>query len=262
MVDAELDRAPQHGAGGVGVAGRAEDAGAGELHRAEADAADGLVAEERGRGMADRLRYGRLSHKKRLIMGVAPPPTRREELAGFLRHHRQATTPESVGLPRDGRRRTPGLRREEVSQLAGVGLSWYTWLEQGRDITPSAGVLDALARVLGLDPAERAHLFDLAGVALPVGRAVPDGARGAGRIVDGLGPTRPTSSGRARRARVERRRDPPRPAPAAPDGVPNMLWWMFTAPARRADLAGHRPPDPRALPQRPRPAVRRPAFGA
>ena len=60
-------------------------------------------------------------------MGVAPPPTRREELAEFLRHLRERTAPEAVGL--DGgssRRRTPGLRREEVSQLAGVGLSWYT----------------------------------------------------------------------------------------------------------------------------------------
>jgi transcriptional regulator with XRE-family HTH domain len=70
-------------------------------------------------------------------------------------------------VPVNGHRRTPGLRREEVSQLAGVGLSWYTWLEQGRDITPSSSVLDALARVLNLDVAERTHLFDLAGVSLP-----------------------------------------------------------------------------------------------
>ena len=77
-------------------------------------------------------------------------------------------TPESVGLPANGRRRTPGLRREEVAQLAGVGLSWYTWLEQGRDITPSASVLDALARVLDLDPPERAHLFHLARVEVPL----------------------------------------------------------------------------------------------
>jgi hypothetical protein len=76
-----------------------------------------------------------------------------------LRHRRERTSPESVGLPAGGRRRTPGLRREEVSQLAGVGLSWYTWLGQGRDITPSSGVVDALARVLDLDPHERAHLF-------------------------------------------------------------------------------------------------------
>ena len=103
-----------------------------------------------------------------MILGLAPPPTRRDKLAEFLRLHRERTSPESVGLQAGGRRRTPGLRREEVSQLAGVGLSWYTWLEQGRDITPSSGVVDALARVLDLDPHERAHLFHLAGVALPV----------------------------------------------------------------------------------------------
>ena len=73
-------------------------------------------------------------------MGLAPPPTRRHELAEFLRHRREATTPDSVGLAANGNRRTPGLRREEVSQLAGVGLSWYTWLEQGREITPSPSV--------------------------------------------------------------------------------------------------------------------------
>jgi transcriptional regulator with XRE-family HTH domain len=101
-------------------------------------------------------------------MGVAPPPTRREELAEFLRHLRERTAPEAVGLDGRGRRRTPGLRREEVSQLAGVGLSWYTWLEQGREITPSSSVLDALALVFGLSVAERAHLYDLAGVAVPV----------------------------------------------------------------------------------------------
>jgi transcriptional regulator with XRE-family HTH domain len=103
-----------------------------------------------------------------LILGLAPPPTRRDELAEFLRNRREATTPDAVGLSANGNRRTPGLRREEVSQLAGVGLSWYTWLEQGRDITPSSSVLDALARVYDLDPAERAHLFHLARVALPV----------------------------------------------------------------------------------------------
>jgi transcriptional regulator with XRE-family HTH domain len=102
------------------------------------------------------------------IMGVAPPPTRVQELAEFLRHLREATNPESLGISTEGaRRRTPGLRREEVSQLAGVGLSWYTWLEQGREITPSASVLDALALVFDLSAAERGHLFDLAEVAIP-----------------------------------------------------------------------------------------------
>jgi transcriptional regulator with XRE-family HTH domain len=63
------------------------------------------------------------------------------------------------------RRRTPGLRREEVAQLAGVGVTWYTWLEQGRDINPSAQVLDAIARTLQFDVHEHSHLFTLAGVA-------------------------------------------------------------------------------------------------
>ena len=81
---------------------------------------------------------------------------------------RAACRPRAPAWSADGRRRTPGLRREEVAQLAGVGLSWYTWLEQGRDIKPSAQVLDALARVLRLDAGERAHLFHLARVELPL----------------------------------------------------------------------------------------------
>ncbi|HEX4626636.1 MAG TPA: helix-turn-helix transcriptional regulator [Solirubrobacteraceae bacterium] len=102
-------------------------------------------------------------------MGAAPPPSARHaELTDFLRTRRAQVTPERVGLEANGRRRTPGLRREEVAQLAGVGLSWYTWLEQGRDIHPSAHVLDAIARVLALDAAERAHLFHLARVELPL----------------------------------------------------------------------------------------------
>ena len=102
-------------------------------------------------------------------MGAAPPPSARHaELTDFLRTRRAQVTPEQVGLEANGRRRTPGLRREEVAQLAGVGLSWYTWLEQGRDIPPSAHVLDAIARVLALDAAERAHLFHLARVELPL----------------------------------------------------------------------------------------------
>jgi transcriptional regulator with XRE-family HTH domain len=66
-----------------------------------------------------------------------------------------------VGLPGGGRRRTPGLRREEVATLAGVGTTWYTWLEQGRDVRASLDVLEALARALRLNPAERAHLVTL-----------------------------------------------------------------------------------------------------
>ncbi|SER80608.1 Helix-turn-helix domain-containing protein [Streptomyces sp. yr375] len=87
---------------------------------------------------------------------------RRHELAAFLRSRRERITPEQVGLPRGTRRRTPGLRREEVAHLSAVGVTWYTWLEQSRDIHVSVQVLDALARTLELDPSERAHLFQLA----------------------------------------------------------------------------------------------------
>ncbi|MFI6847435.1 helix-turn-helix transcriptional regulator [Kitasatospora sp. NBC_00085] len=90
---------------------------------------------------------------------------RRTELARFLKACRARVTPEDVGLPPGLRRRTPGLRREEVAQLAGVGVTWYTWLEQGRPINASEQVLLAVARALRLDATEREHLFRLAGVA-------------------------------------------------------------------------------------------------
>jgi transcriptional regulator with XRE-family HTH domain len=92
---------------------------------------------------------------------------RRRELAAFLRSRRDRLSPQVLGLPDGGRRRTPGLRREEVAQHAGVGLTWYTWLEQGRAINASAEVLSAIARTLRLDRFERAHLFTLAGVPDP-----------------------------------------------------------------------------------------------
>ncbi len=84
---------------------------------------------------------------------------RREELADFLRTKRASLQPEDVGLPDGGRRRTPGLRREEVALLAGVGTTWYTWLEQGRDVRASLEVLEALSRALRLSPAERSHVI-------------------------------------------------------------------------------------------------------
>lgn len=87
---------------------------------------------------------------------------RHHELATFLRSRRARVAPEQVGLPRGTRRRTPGLRREEVALLAGVSPEWYTWLEQGRDIHVSVQVLESLARALRLDANEREHLFLLA----------------------------------------------------------------------------------------------------
>jgi transcriptional regulator with XRE-family HTH domain len=87
---------------------------------------------------------------------------RRDDLAGFLRARRASLTPADVGLPEGRARRTPGLRREEIAMLAGVSVTWYTWLEQGRPINASADVLDALARTLRLGEAERQHLLALA----------------------------------------------------------------------------------------------------
>jgi transcriptional regulator with XRE-family HTH domain len=99
------------------------------------------------------------------VSAAAAIDTRRQELAAFVRSRRERLRPEQVGLPASRRRRTPGLRREEVAQLAGVGVTWYTWLEQGRDINPSPQVLEAIARSLRFDAHERTHLFTLAGVA-------------------------------------------------------------------------------------------------
>lgn len=93
---------------------------------------------------------------------------RRVELGDFLRTRRARLQPDQLGLPTFGRRRTPGLRRDEVAQLAGVGVSWYTWLEQGRDITVSEQVVERLAETLQLESEERRHLFVLARGAVPV----------------------------------------------------------------------------------------------
>ncbi|MEV4496162.1 helix-turn-helix transcriptional regulator [Micromonospora arborensis] len=90
-------------------------------------------------------------------------PTHPKELGAFLRAHRERRNPVDVGLRDTGRRRTPGLRREEVAALSGVGVAWYTWLEQGR-IVPSKKVLDSVARTLGLRPASYRHLLALAGL--------------------------------------------------------------------------------------------------
>lgn len=95
----------------------------------------------------------------------------RREAGEFLRSRRERLTPAEVGLPDGLRRRTPGLRREEVAMLAGVGTTWYTWLEQGRDVNPSNEVLGALAGALKLDPIERRHLFVLHERPAPAQRA-------------------------------------------------------------------------------------------
>jgi transcriptional regulator with XRE-family HTH domain len=114
---------------------------------------------------------------------------RRAELGEFLKARRAQLSPGDFGMPPGSRRRTPGLRREEVALLAGVGVTWYTWLEQGRQINASTQVLDAVARTLRLDRVEREHLYRLA-EATPLRtecarKAVPDTIR---EIVHSLDP--------------------------------------------------------------------------
>ncbi|HEX5118998.1 MAG TPA: helix-turn-helix transcriptional regulator [Pseudonocardiaceae bacterium] len=87
---------------------------------------------------------------------------RRSELGAFLKACRGKVRPTDVGLPDGTRRRTSGLRREEVAMLAGVGVTWYTWLEQGRPINASTQVLESVARTLRLDMAQTRHLYQLA----------------------------------------------------------------------------------------------------
>ncbi|MGW0231472.1 helix-turn-helix transcriptional regulator [Actinopolymorpha singaporensis] len=90
-----------------------------------------------------------------------------------VRRWRDQVSPESVGLPAAGHRRAPGLRREELSLLAGISVDYITRLEQGRAANPSSQVVEALARALRLSRTERGHLFRLAGLAAPGSRSVP-----------------------------------------------------------------------------------------
>ncbi|MEV0970104.1 helix-turn-helix transcriptional regulator [Microtetraspora glauca] len=114
---------------------------------------------------------------------------RRAELGSFLRARRAHLDPTAVGLPPAGPRRRGGLRREEVATLSGVSATWYTWLEQGRDIQPSRQVLDALARTLRLTTTEHAYVLSLAGytplpsAAEPVDQVAPGHVR---RLLDAL----------------------------------------------------------------------------
>jgi len=169
---------------------------------------------------------------------MAVPQKSRQELADILRSRRARLPPDAVGLPNGGRRRTSGLRREEVALLAGVSATYYAFLEQARDVQPSREVLDALARALRMGSAERAYLHVLAHGTPPLehDRAVEALAPAAAALVDRLDP-HPTyvkgrrwdilAANRAARALFvdwERREPDDR----------NMIWWVFTDPAARA----------------------------
>lgn len=113
-------------------------------------------------------------HPRTVTPTLTTPPAdlrRRRELANFLRTRRESLSPAQRGLPERSRRRVSGLRREEVAELAGISASWYTWLEQGRDIHISADTVERLANALELAPEEREQLFVLAELNPP---RVPD----------------------------------------------------------------------------------------
>jgi transcriptional regulator with XRE-family HTH domain len=115
--------------------------------------------------------------------------THRQQLSEFLKACRARVTPDELGLPDGGRRRTPGLRREDVAAVAGVSVTWYTWLEQGRDIRVSANVLDRVSSALKLSADERDFLFSLVQhrPAPPLPHTSLDVSDTLQRMVDSLG---------------------------------------------------------------------------
>jgi transcriptional regulator with XRE-family HTH domain len=115
---------------------------------------------------------------------------RRQELAAFLKGLRTSLDPHDFGIARGRTRRVPGLRRDEIASLAGVSVTWYTWLEQGRDVKASHQVVDAIAKALRMDPDQHAyfrHLTDLPDVP-PDDAGHLDARLGARRMVADLEP--------------------------------------------------------------------------
>ncbi|WP_307804911.1 helix-turn-helix transcriptional regulator [Streptomyces sp. VRA16 Mangrove soil] len=169
-----------------------------------------------------------------------PAERRRPELAAFLRSRRARVTPQDVGMPAGTRRRTPGLRREEVAQLSGVGVTWYTWLEQGRPINASPQVLDAVARTLRLERPEREHLYHLAEVAYEPTReaATQDVGPEVQTILDAMDPL-PAVVYNARYdllASNAAYRDLFTVQEGSPGHASNALWTLFVGPERDCPL--------------------------
>jgi transcriptional regulator with XRE-family HTH domain len=170
---------------------------------------------------------------------VARESARRQELGDFLRSRRAAIKPEDAGIAPGPRRRTPGLRREELAQLAGVGVTWYTWLEQGREINVSRSVLLSLARTLDLDAEETEHVLALGGMPSPAGPArsrtvTPD----VQRVLDAwtAGPAYVTD---ARFDVIARNAPTDRifgPFGAPEQTTPNYLRWLFADERARARI--------------------------
>lgn len=162
---------------------------------------------------------------------------RRAELAQFLRTRRERLSPSQAHLPAGGRRRTPGLRREELAQIADVSLSWYIKLEQGQDIQVSAQVLESLARALQLTPAEHMHLFALARQELPLPGSLPAQRASADlqRVLDSFLPN-PAFVANERWNVIARNRATARVFTPSMELTPrdrNLVWLIFTRPEQR-----------------------------
>ncbi|MEV8630744.1 helix-turn-helix transcriptional regulator [Streptosporangium sp. NPDC051023] len=157
---------------------------------------------------------------------------RARELGELLRSRRERLQPADVGLPAGARRRTRGLRREEVAQLAAISSTYYTYLEQGREVRPSRQVLDALSAALRLDAAERSHIHELIHGAPPAEtRAVAETLSPAlVSLVDRLDPCPAYVTGRCWDVLASNRaaRALWTDWPARPPEARNLLWWMFT----------------------------------
>jgi hypothetical protein len=163
---------------------------------------------------------------------------RRAALAHFLRTRRERLSPAQFHLPPgERRRRTPGLRREELAYLAGIGLTWYVKLEQGQDIQVSAQVLESLARTLHLTADERAYLFVLAREQLPLPRqsALPQITAELQNVLDALLPS-PAFVTNERLDIIGWNRTASQVFAdygALPDWERNLVWLLYTDPAQR-----------------------------
>ena len=161
----------------------------------------------------------------------------RTELADFLRHCRARLIPADVGLAQGARRRTPGLRREEVAQLAGMSTDHYTRLEQARGSRPSRQMLAAVARALRLTKDERDHLFHLAGEEPPREQPATDHVRpGLLHVLDRLTdtPAQVVSDRGDVLAQNAMARALHGDVSARPAEERNGIWWFFTDPSARA----------------------------
>lgn len=161
---------------------------------------------------------------------------RRHELGSFLRARRERTEPADVGLPGSARRRTPGLRREELAALAGISTTWYTFLEQGRDVRPSRQVLSAIADALRLDAPERAHLASIADDGAPRPEDVEAVAPEVASVPRLVEPNPAYVTGGSFDLLAWNGAAAALFRGAADDPRPNLARWVFTHPAAREVL--------------------------